>query len=89
LKKLIPVLPSFSPKNFKLWAIKMQGLLGSIDLWKFVPDGLVNPIDKIKEKIALYLISLALDNIILSCILYEFGEVENEIFFLGYSRNEV
>ena len=33
LKRLMPVLPIFTGKNFKLWAIKMEGLLGSIDLW--------------------------------------------------------
>ena len=36
LKRLMPVLPSFSGKNFELWAIKTEGLLGSVDLWKFV-----------------------------------------------------
>jgi hypothetical protein len=73
----MPVLPSFSGKNFKLWAFKMEGLLGSVDLWKFVQDGLVNSHDKRKDKIALYLISSALDTSILSPILYEFGHIDN------------
>lgn len=30
LKRLMPFLPIFSGKNFKLWAIKMEGLFGSI-----------------------------------------------------------
>ena len=34
----MPVLPSFSSKNFELWAIEMEGLLGSVDLWKFVQE---------------------------------------------------
>ena len=33
LKRLMPVLSSFLGKNFELWAIKMEGLLGSVDLW--------------------------------------------------------
>jgi hypothetical protein len=70
-------LPSFSGKNFKLWTIKMEGLLGSVDLWQFVQDGLVNPLDKRKDKITLYLISSTLDKSILSTILYEFGEADN------------
>jgi hypothetical protein len=55
----------------------MEGLLGLVDLWQFVQDGLVNPIDKRKEKIALYLISSSPDKSILSTILYEFGEANN------------
>lgn len=57
LGRLMSILPSFSGKHFNLWAIKMEGLLGSIDLWQFVQDGLVNPLDKRKDKITLYLIS--------------------------------
>jgi hypothetical protein len=77
LKRLMPVLPSFSGKNFNLWAFKMEGLLGSVDLWQFVQNGLVNSHDKRKDKIALYLISSALDTSILSPILYEFGHIDN------------
>jgi len=35
LKRLMLFLLIFSGKNFKLWAIKMEGLLGSINLWHF------------------------------------------------------
>jgi hypothetical protein len=59
LKILIPVLPSFSGKNFKLWAIKMEGLLGSVDLWHYVQDGFVNSHDKRRGAIALYLIQFS------------------------------
>ena len=52
----------------------MEGLVGSVDLWQFVQDGLVNSHDKRKDKIALYLISSAS---ILSPILYEFGHIDN------------
>jgi len=74
LKLLMPVLPIFSGKNFKLWAIKMEGLLGSIDLWKFVQEAFINLGDKHRNAIALFLIISALDENILSNILYEFGE---------------
>ena len=33
----------------------MEGLLGSVDLWKFVQDGLVNSHDKRKDKIVFQL----------------------------------
>jgi len=55
----------------------MEGLLGSVDLWKFVQNGLVNSHDKRKDKIALYLMSSTLDTSILSHILYEFGHIDN------------
>lgn len=77
LKRLMSVMPSFSGKNFKLWAFKMEGLLGSVDLWQFVQDDLVNSHDKRKDKITLYLISSALDTSIFSPILYEFGHIDN------------
>ena len=77
LKRLMPVMSSFSGKNFKLWEFKMEGLLGSVDLWKFVQNGLVNSHYKKKDKISLHLISSALDTSILSPILYEFGHVDN------------
>jgi len=50
LKRLMPVLPSFSGKNFKLWVFKMEGLLGCVDLWQFLHNGLVNSHDKEKIK---------------------------------------
>jgi hypothetical protein len=81
LKRLIPVLPSFSGKNFKLWAIKIEGLLGSVDLWHYVQDGFVNIHDKRRGAIALYLIQSTLYKSILSCILYEFGEVHSAKMF--------
>jgi hypothetical protein len=77
LKRLMSVLPSLSGKQFNLWTFKMEGLLGSVDLWKFVQDGLINSHDKRKDKVALYLISSALDTSILSPILYEFGHIDN------------
>jgi len=75
LKRLIPVLPIFSGKNFKLLAIKMEGLLGSVDLWKFVQEASMNLDDKCRNAIALFLTISALDENILSNILYEFGEI--------------
>jgi hypothetical protein len=75
LKRLMPVLPSFSGKNFNLWTIKMEGLLGSIYLWKFVKYGLVNSDDKRKDKISLYVINSTLDTSILSLILYELWDI--------------
>jgi hypothetical protein len=77
LKRLIPLMPSFSGKKINLWTIKMEGLLGSVDLWKFVQNGLVNSHDKRKDKISLYLISSTLDTSIMSPILYEFGHIDN------------
>ena len=55
----------------------MEGLLGSVDLWQFVQDGLINSHDKKKDKISLYLLILALNTSILSLILYEFGHIDN------------
>jgi len=81
LKRLMPVLPSFSGKDFETWAMKMEGLLGSVDLWKFVQNGYEDPAQKIKDKITLYLVSSALDNDILSDVLYEFGEIEKAKMF--------
>lgn len=75
LKRLMPVLPSFSGKNFELWTIKMEGLLGSVDLWKFVQETDMNSENKSRCAIALFLIISALDESILSSILNEFGEV--------------
>jgi hypothetical protein len=40
----------------------MEGLLGSVDLWKFVQNGLVNSHDKRKDKIALYLNNIGYNN---------------------------
>lgn len=81
LKRLMPVLPSFSGKDFEIWAMKMEGLLGSVDLWKFVQNGYEDPAQKRKDKITLYLVSSALDNDILSDVLYEFGEIEKAKMF--------
>lgn len=75
LRQLMPVLPSFSGKNFELWAIKMEGLLGSVDLWKFVQETSINSNEKCRRAVALFLIISALDENILSSILNEFGEV--------------
>jgi hypothetical protein len=66
LKRLIRVLPSFSGKNFDLWKMKMQGLLGSLDLWEFVKNGYEDPTEKRRDKLTLYLVSSALNNDILS-----------------------
>ena len=77
LKRLMSVLPSFSDKNFDLWKMKMEGLLGSVDLWELVQNGYENPTEKRRDKLTLYLISSALNNDILSALLYEFGETEN------------
>lgn len=71
----MPVLPIFSGKNFKLWAIKMEGLFGSVNLWQFVQGISINANDKSKGAVALFLIISALDENILSNILYEFGEI--------------
>jgi len=81
LKRLMPILPIFSGKNFKLWAIKMEGLLGSVDLWKFVQETFMNLNDKRRNAVALFLIISALDEIILSNILYEFGEIRDAKIF--------
>ena len=43
LKRLMLDLISFSHKNFKLWEIKMEGLLGSIYLWEFFQETSINP----------------------------------------------
>lgn len=64
----MPVLPIFSGKNFKLWAIKMEGLIGSVNLWKFFQGISINANDKSKGAIALFLIISALDENILSSI---------------------
>lgn len=69
------VFPIFSGKNFKLWAIKMEGFLGSVDLWKFFQETSMNLNDKCRNAITLFLIILALDENIFSNILYEFGEI--------------
>jgi hypothetical protein len=81
LKRLMPVLPSFSGKNFDLWKMKMEGLLGSVDLWEFVQNGYEDPTEKRRDKLTLYLVSSALNNGILSALLYEFGEIENAKMF--------
>ena len=77
----MPVLPSFSGKKFDLWKMKMEGLLGSVDLWEFVQNSYEDPTEKRKNKITLYLVNSALNNDILSDVLYEFGEIGNAIFF--------
>ena len=77
----MPVLPSFSGKNFDLWKMKMEGLLGSVDLWEFVQNGYEDPTEKRRDKLTLYLVSSALNNGILSALLYEFGEIENAKMF--------
>ena len=66
LKRLIPILPSFSGKNFDLWKMKMEGLLGSVDLWELVQNGYEDPTEKRRDKLTLYLVSSALNNDILS-----------------------
>ena len=53
LKRLMYVLPSFSGKNVERWTIKMEGLLGSVDLWHYVEDGCVNSHDKRRDGIML------------------------------------
>ena len=68
-KRLMPVLPSFSGKNFDLWKMKMEGLLGSVDLWELVQNGYEDPTKKRRDKLTLYLISSALNNDILSALL--------------------
>lgn len=77
----MPVLPIFSGKNFKLWAFKMEGLLGSVDLWKFVQEAFIYLDDKRRNAITLFLIISALDENILSNILYEFGEIRDAKIF--------
>lgn len=59
----------------------MEGLLGSVDLWKYVQNGFVDSHDKRRGALALYLIHSALDESTLSYILYEFGEVHNAKMF--------
>jgi hypothetical protein len=81
LKRLMPILPYFSGIFFKLWAIKMEGLLGSVDLWQFVQETSINSHDKSRSALALFLIISTLDKTILSSILYEFGEVYNAKIF--------
>ena len=81
LKRLMPVLPSFLGKNFDLWKMKMKGLLGSVDLWEFVQNGYEDPTEKRRDKLTLYIVSSALNNGILSPLLYEFGEIENAKIF--------
>jgi len=81
LKRIMPVLPSFSGKNFDLWKMKMEGLLGSVDLWEFVQNGYEDPTEKRRDKLTLYLVSSALNNGIMSALLYEFGEIENAKMF--------
>jgi hypothetical protein len=81
MKRLMLVLPSFSGKNFDLWKMKMEGLLGSVDLWEFVQHGYENPTQKRRDKLTLYLVSSSLNNGILSALLYEFGEIENAKIF--------
>jgi hypothetical protein len=81
MKRLMPVLPSFSGKNFDLWKMKMEGLLGSVDLWELVQNGYEDPTEKRRDKLTLYLVSSTLNNDILSALLYEFGEIENAKMF--------
>ena len=81
LKRFMSVLSSFLGKNFKLWEIKMEGLLSSVDLQKFVQDTSINPNDKSRGELTLFLIISSLDNTIFSSILYEFGEVHSEKIF--------
>jgi hypothetical protein len=81
LKRLMPVLPSFSGNNFDLWKMKMEGLLGSVDLWELVQNGYEDPTEKRRDKLTLYLVSSALNNGILSALLYEFGKIENAKMF--------
>jgi hypothetical protein len=66
LKRLIPVLPSCSGKNFDLWKMKMEGLLGSLDLCEFVQNGYEDLTEERRDKLTLYLVSSALNNDILS-----------------------
>lgn len=75
------VLPSFQVKIFKLWAIKMEGSLGSLDLWDFFQETSINYKDKNRGAIALFLIIPPLDNNILSRILHEYGEIHNATIF--------
>ena len=70
LKQLMPVLPIFSGKGLKLWAIKMEGLFGSVNLWQFVQGSSINSIDKSRVAVALFLIISALDENILSSLCY-------------------
>ena len=77
----MPFLPSFSVENFELWEIKMEGLLGSVDLWKFVQETSIIPHDNSRDALALFLIISTLDNTILSSILYESIEVHNAKIF--------
>ena len=81
LRMLMPILPSFSGKNFDLWKMKMKGLLGLVDLWEFVQNGYEDPTKKRRDKLTLYLVSSTLNNGILSALLYEFGEIENAKIF--------
>ena len=69
------MLPSFLGKNFELWDIKMEGLLGSVDLWKFFQETSMNYDDKCIRAVTLLLIISSLDENILSRILNEFCEV--------------
>ena len=81
LRMLMPILPSFSGKNFGLWKMKMKGLLGSVNLWEFVQNGYEDPTEKRRDKLTLYIVSSTLKNGILSPLLYEFGEIENAKIF--------
>jgi hypothetical protein len=81
MKRLMSVLPSFSGNDFDLWKMKMEGLLGSVDLWELVQNGYEDPTEKRRDKLTLYLVSSALNNDILSALLYEFGEIENAKMF--------
>jgi hypothetical protein len=67
MKRLMPVLPSFSGKDFDLWKMKMEGLLGSVDLWEFVQNGYEFPTEKRRDKLTLYLVISTLNNGILVC----------------------
>jgi hypothetical protein len=81
MKRLMSVLPSFSGNDFDLWKMKMEGLLGSVDLWELFQNGYEDPTEKRRDKLTLYLVSSALNNDILSALLYEFGEIENAKMF--------
>lgn len=76
-------LPSFSGKMFKLWEIKIEGILGSIDLWEFVKENSINSQDKSRGSVALFLIISSLGDNTLSSILHEYGEIHNvKIFWI-------
>lgn len=59
------VFPIFTGKNFKLWAIRMEGLLGLVDLWEFVQKTFINLQDKSRGVVALLLIIFLDENILL------------------------